>query len=1134
MSEAHTDSTEALLTLIDMAQQEISDVVTNLQAEGSKEFLQLCLDHIENIGWASEMAGLGDLNTAAEAIHSHLGAENLSLNPEQGAELLAWLSDIKLYIASPDDADLVGLLLNPLPAEAQNAVTEAIAEESTAAEIESMPQVSAVEIEHGQMQDAPDIGDFEHDFEHNDTNAFGDDEDTGFDTSDMLGMLASELHDAYPQLSELAEAIAASDDTDQLEQAVGSYQELVSRVRAVSEELGLIGLVLVCDFVNKNSVQVAAMSLAERANSLEVLQGWPIVIVEHLVNPEDDDLCIAVVDYLERENWPEPLPYREVRSLIEGLTKELELSNSFEPEVREIEATAEDVSLEISTDASPELIDAFFAESPGHAEKFSHLMEAISSGEDIQNNVEAAQRIAHTLKGSGNLVGVKGIANLSHHIEDIFEYIAKHKITPPPSLANILQEAADTIEAMLECLQDMAPAPDNAQRVLQDVLDWANRIDSGNLRHDDYEAEASTDVRPAKTDEESDESQHEFIERRKRPETEAAVAASRTEAVRVPLNVLDNIFRIVSETAITIGQIQERLGRLESNDKLIRKNDGSLQQLRYELENLVSIRGMAARHRSAVAGGSSAFDPLEMDEYDEFYGATHAYIEGVADSREILRGFTNEVSELHSLFLLQQRLNKELQEMVMSTRMVPVSIIAPRLQRAVRQVCRATGKQAELTIVGQDLLLDGDVLNKLADPLMHMLRNAVDHSIETGEVRFDKGKPTGGNITLSFQQEGNNVVVNCADDGSGLNYERIREVAIRKGLLSDREPTDNQSLGRMILQTGFSTRDKVTQVSGRGVGMDVVHNTIQSLNGTMEVSDADSGGTLVSLRLPITLLTSHCLLAGVGKDRVFAIPAISLTQILSPGAGKIGRVGDDITYQLGQDVYTAYTLNSLVGIADEEDADKIENSSVLLLQTAEGITAVIVDRVVSSYDLVIKNMGAYVKSVRGIAGVSMLGNGSVVAVLDLPALLQNRGSSDMNRISSSANSSSSREIALPKVLIVDDSLSVRSSLSQLMTDGGYQAVTARDGIEAVNMLESENPDIVLTDLEMPRMNGLDLVSYIRNSSQWKPLPVVMITSRTMAKHRQQAELAGVNRYITKPFTEDEVLASIDEQLSSVA
>lgn len=558
----------------------------------------------------------------------------------------------------------------------------------------------------------------------------------------------------------------------------------------------------------------------------------------------------------------------------------------------------------------------------------------------------------------------------------------------------------------------------------------------------------------------------------------------------------------------------------------------ALQQRRYELENLVSVRGMAARHRRASnADGDTGFDPLEMDEYDEFYGVTHSYIEGVADSREILRGVNGEVAELNSLFLLQQRLNKELQQLVMTTRMVPVSNISARLQRAVRQASRTTGKNVELEIVGEDLLLDGEVLNTLTDSLMHMLRNAVDHSIENSRTRVDGGKSEIGKITLSFVQEGNNVVVSCIDDGSGLDYDGIREKAIQQGLLSEGEGIDNRALARMVLQSGFSTSNKVTQISGRGVGMDVVNNTVQSLKGSMDIGDAVTGGAQISLRLPITLLTSHCLIVSVGEES-FAVPTSSLSQILSSGTGKIGQVGGNMSFQIGREVYPAYSLNSLVG--HSEDIEKIDNKTVLLFQAAEGLTAITVDSVVSSYDLVVKGMGAYVKAIPGVAGVSTLGDGSVVSVLDMGGLMQSKTPNQANsRNSDSVGSESgaAKNNALPKILVVDDSLSVRNSLSQLMNDGGYQVVTARDGLEAVDLLDKEAPDIVLTDLEMPRMNGLELVSYIRNSDQNSSLPVVMVTSRTMLKHRQEAESVGVNEYITKPYTEDDVLSSINEMLT---
>ncbi|UCH39241.1 MAG: chemotaxis protein CheW, partial [Gammaproteobacteria bacterium] len=1027
MTDDKADNLDALLTLLDLAHADIADALGQDGAVGSDEFRQSCSGHLENILWACTQAGQSNLYLATDALLAHLGDDAVVIEPDYAAQLLSWCGDARIYAEAPDPGS-AALLLGPLPQDAQEsllpllqddgeATPEAAAEAQAEDSAESAPAAwPEAEATGTPPSDLPD------------DQAAVDQMLPEIAEDDLLGMLALELKQVEPQLGELARQLAAAEADTVSAQLVEAYLEILGRVESIANELDLQGLAFVCGFLNNNVNLIANQSGDERLTSAELLRGWPAVVIEHLLHPEDDNRCLAIVDYLEAEAWPEPVPYRDQRTLIEGLARSIEVSSEFVGESREIEAMAEDVSLEMSADTSPELIDAFFSESPRHAETLSGLMEVINQGIDVQQNVEAAQRIAHTLKGSGNLIGIKGIANLSHHLEDIFEYIARHKIQPPPPLAHTMQEASDLIEAMIEALQGLAPPPPEAQRVLQDVLDWANRIDSGQMRAADFgddSQQGGIEAGQSEIKEQEPPQADQFVDE----QVEQAAVPAADEVVRVPLRLLDNIFRIVSETAITAGQIQERLSRLEEGEKLVRGNDGQMQQLRYELENLVSVRSMAARHRGSATTADDGFDALEMDEYDEFYSATHAYIEAVADSRELLRGFTSEVYELDTLFLEQQRLNKELQQMVMTTRMVPVNVIVSRLQRTVRQVCRTTGKQAELSVHGQDLLLDGDVLNKLADPLMHMLRNAIDHGIEDSDARIAAGKLPSGQITLSFVQEGNNVVVNCSDDGRGLDYDRIRQTAIESGLIGHEDTPGDKALAKLILHPGFSTSTQVTQISGRGVGMDVVNNTIQSLNGTMRVGDGEDGGTLVSLRLPITLLTSHCLLAGVGKDKLYAIPTLSLTQILSPGTGFIENLGDRLSFQLDEETYSAYTLNTLIGAGDRHMHDHLDHYSVVLVQTTNGIIAVVVERVVTSYDLVVKNMGAYVKSISGIAGVSMLGNGEVVPVLDLAAILHVQDNLDPGSERINADWMVAEDIGLPKVLIVDDSLSVRNSLA---------------------------------------------------------------------------------------------------------
>jgi chemosensory pili system protein ChpA (sensor histidine kinase/response regulator) len=312
--------------------------------------------------------------------------------------------------------------------------------------------------------------------------------------------------------------------------------------------------------------------------------------------------------------------------------------------------------------------------------------------------------------------------------------------------------------------------------------------------------------------------------------------------------------------------------------------------------------------------------------------------------------------------------------------------------------------------------------------------------------------------------------------------------------------------------------------------MDVVHTAIQQLQGTMDIGDADTGGCQISLRLPLTLMTSYCLVVEVAGER-YAVPTNAVAQVLSPKTGQFTRIGSETAYELGNEIYPAQSLAASLNSGSLRDDEFTPSRGVLLTHSDNGTVALTIDRVVDSYHLVVKGLGRYVKSVRGVSGLANLGDGSLVLVLDLPDLLRNRTSVKTGASQAMAMSAPAPVRAVPQVLIVDDSVSVRQSLAELIEEGGYEPVLARDGVEAVDALRKKLPSIVLSDMEMPRMNGLELVSYIR-ATHGQDLPVVMITSRTMQKHRQQAMDAGADLYVTKPFSEDDLLSSIEGLLAA--
>lgn len=938
---------------------------------------------------------------------------------------------------------------------------------------------------------------------------------------DMLGILQQELGAFFAEIEPLPERICADIDTEGLTESIVNYSDVLERLYSATDMLGFSGLAKICEFINENIKILADADYDSRASLKDLLDAWPKLILDYIKTPSDDIKCAELVSLLQDEQWPVPLEDAQTFALIEELISTLDMSGFMdEGEQRKTVAEPDDVTLVMSTTVDPRLLEAFLQESPEHAVDFSTCIGHISSGDDISENISAAQRHAHTLKGIASMVGVNGVTNLAHHLEDILDYLIKHNTSPPAPLANVLQEAADCIEIMVDYLLGKDQPPADALRVLQGVIDWANKIDANELSDGDIPVTGIVETTGIISSTTS-------IAEAQTIEAPVAIPAAAVEMLRVPVHTIDEIFRLVGEMSIALGQIQEQVRGGIQQGKVVHRHDQHLQQKRYELQDLVDIRSISNRQRQSGAGNATdALDSLELDEYDELYGATHMFIEAVVDTKEMTSDVHKGLLGIDEMLNRQLRLNKELQEYVTTTRMVPVNNIEARLQRNVRQACRATDKKAELLIKGGELLVDSDVLHRLAEPLMHMLRNAVDHGIEDPETRVAYGKDDVGKIELEFSRLGNTLSVKCADDGQGLDYGQIYESAVAKGIYpagKHGEDIDKSELARLILTPRFSTRSVVTKTSGRGVGMDVVHKAIKDLKGVMDIGDNTPCGCLIVLQLPITLIASHSVILQVGKE-IFAIPTNTLEQILAPDTGHFSVRENEASYQLDQEVYPAYSLSSMLRIPTDVNTRFGDHKSVLLARGDVGTVAIAVDKMINSYELVIKGLGPFVRPVQGVTGTSVLRTGDVVTVLDVQELLRIPPDAEFG---SRGDMTMFEEVAeLPQVLIVDDSLSVRNSLAQLVSDEGYEAHLARDGMEAMDMLIKHKPDLVLTDLEMPRMNGLELAAQIRASSGLSDLPIVMITSRTQKKHRALAKKAGVSLYLTKPYTEDDLIEAI--------
>jgi len=444
----------------------------------------------------------------------------------------------------------------------------------------------------------------------------------------------------------------------------------------------------------------------------------------------------------------------------------------------------------------------------------------------------------------------------------------------------------------------------------------------------------------------------------------------------------------------------------------------------------------------------------------------------------------------------------------------------------VRQTAAATHKQASLVVVGSEILVDADVLNQLIDPLLHILRNAVDHGLESPDERVACGKPRAGTITLTVARRGQIVTVQVADDGRGLNLRDIRSRAVERGLLSaDAMPTDAE-IARLTLLPGFSTRDMVTEISGRGVGLDVVATRLRALSGSIDIRSEAGRGLCIELRFQASLVATHALFVRDG-GQVFGIASHAVRRAFPAVSVVVSHENGTLFARVDDEKYPAHELAALTGLAP---ASNPERRNLVLVEGETGPIGVLVDAVLDANELVTRPAGRHLKRIPGVAGIGLLGNGSVIPLLDLAELA--RSPRDHALRAAAEARSQARTQRRSRVLVVDDSMSVRRAVATLLEDQGYEIAQARDGLEAVKSMESARPDLLLTDLEMPNMNGLELTAHMRSRPELANLPVIMITSRSMDKHRRQALTSGVDVYLTKPYTDQELLQHVATALTN--
>ena len=598
--------------------------------------------------------------------------------------------------------------------------------------------------------------------------------------------------------------------------------------------------------------------------------------------------------------------------------------------------------------------------------------------------------------------------------------------------------------------------------------------------------------------------------------------AERVETTRVDAGLLDALLNHAGEISI----FQSRLAQqVHSTEFHLGELGQTVTRLREQLRKLEAETEAQILHRHQEDLAEEEFDPLELDRYSSIQQLSRALAEtanDVASINELLRGLSNETD---TLLTQQARVTTELQDGLMQTRMVSLQRHVSRLARIVRQAASETGKPTELVVEGAASELDRQVLESMLPPFEHLLRNAVVHGIEPTERRRAAGKPDTGTVTLRLKREGSEVIVEVVDDGAGLDLVAIRRKAREQGLLGARDEVSDEEAMELILKPGFSTAGELTQAAGRGVGMDVVDTEIKKLGGSLRIESMAGQGTRFIIRLPYTLAITQALIVNVGEE-TFALPLPTVEGIMRlPREDLLARLTeDDPRLEYGDASYKIQHLGSFVGGAPSALPEDDSAVALVLVRAADNSTALFTDSLEGSREIVVKSLGPHLTSVRGVSGATILGDGRIIVILDAPTLVRSLPS---ERPPAAEIPEAVEHL---KALVVDDSITMRRVTQRFLERRGVEVLTARDGLDALTLLQEHTPDIILLDIEMPRMDGYQFASHVRNDSRLRDIPIIMITSRSGEKHRARAIEIGINDYLVKPYQENQLIAAMESLL----
>ncbi len=770
-------------------------------------------------------------------------------------------------------------------------------------------------------------------------------------------------------------------------------------------------------------------------------------------------------------------------------------------------------------DAPEELVEIFLEESEERIENTQSLLERWQKSPKDLTLMQELQRELHTIKGSARMVGLKPMGDLSHYLEDLLKQLVEGKSQLNPKLPELVQNSVDELANMREAVASGEPLlmPTALINEIKLVL---------NPETENQATSSQVTIQPIKTESKPTEKQSEVPHK--------IDSESDEERIRVRASLIDKLTNLAGELSISRAQMEQQQGGFKNNmlemERTIVRLQELLRRVEIETETQMNSMGLKEARLQEVGNADDEYDPLELERYSTMQQLSRSLMESADDLKNIQDSLQSMMRYSENLLVQQSRIGAELQNGIMHTRMVPFSNISPRLQRIVRQTANKLGKKVKFIIKGDNLEFERTVLDRIIAPLEHMLRNAIDHGIEDPQTRKKAGKDIEGKMIINLFKEAAELCIKIDDDGAGLNVAAIRKKAIQNGVIEANSVISDQELMQLILKPGFSTAKKVTQVSGRGVGMDVVNSELKQLSGNLRISSRVGEGTTFEIRLPISLTITQALMIYTANE-MMAVPMNQLDAVMRVERDKvITNDPNEVRYcEYMNNSYRVFHMGELLGFGKMTSMDA-PLIPTLFIRTGDRRVALLVDGIEGGKEIVVKSVGPQIGAISWIAGATILGDGKVVLILDLPSVLREDTPIQYVPPKITELVDEQPQKTTTTIMVVDDSITVRKITARFLKRQGFNIITAKDGLDAVEKLHDRIPDLMLLDIEMPRMDGYELATQIRNNPDWKDLPMIMISTRSTKKFRAKAENIGVNRYLSKPYEENDLLKNIQELL----